>query len=125
MLGTITGRLVRDAEVKTVNTKDGDKSVCEFSIAANNRYGAKTEASFYNCSLWGAKGEAVAKYHKKGDFITVNGYLEQEEYEKDGDKKRVWKFYAISFEFCKSGDGKASESNQIDSTPTDTDDIPF
>lgn len=75
MLGTITGRLVRDAEVKTVNTKDGDKSVCEFSIAANNRYGAKTEASFYNCSLWGAKIQRRASSQAETRFGSVRPTL--------------------------------------------------
>lgn len=127
MLGVIHGRLTRDPEIKDYKNKDGqDGQLCNFTVAADNRYGNKTDASFYNCTVFGKRAAAVKKFLNKGSEIVVTGYHEQEEYQdKNGDNKRTWRFSVIDFDFC----GKKAEGNKSDAPegfePVDDGDIPF
>lgn len=87
----LSGNLVRDPEVRY--TPQG-QAVCEFTIATNKRWttesGEKKEAvTFVGCVCWGAKGEAFAKFHKKGQRALIEGELCQETWEdKETGKKR-------------------------------------
>jgi single-strand DNA-binding protein len=87
----VSGNLARDPEVKY--TPKGT-AVVEFTIASNKRWtteaGEKKEAvTFVGCVCWGAKGEAFAKYHRKGQRALIEGELCQETWEdKETGKKR-------------------------------------
>lgn len=87
----LSGNLVRDPEVRY--TPQG-KAVCEFSIASKKRWvtesGEKREkANFVGCVCWGAKGEAFANHHRKGQRALIEGELDQETWEdKETRKKR-------------------------------------
>lgn len=72
---TIAGNVVRDAETRT--TQGGDK-VCNFSVAVNDR---QNNATFFGCSLWGKRGDALCQYLTKGTPVTVIGDFSTREYE--------------------------------------------
>lgn len=117
------GRLVRDPELKT-GTKDGkDWSKADFTIAVNNSY-PKTDASFYPCTIFGKRAEALCKFFKKGSEIVVYGEFEQEHWEKDGEKKSMWKLNATNFDFCGKG-GAAESDTSIEAEPSGGEDLPF
>lgn len=124
----VHGRITRDPELSQVNTKDGKKAVCKFSVAENKWFGE--DASFYDCQAWGKQGEAIEKFFKKGKEIVVYGNHEQEPYkDKEGKVKRPWRLNVSRFEFCgsKSDDQAAhipagfQEMDEED----DPDSIPF
>lgn len=69
---TIAGRLTRDAEVR--NTTAGDQ-VTGFSVAVDERAGREKSTLFFDCSIWGSRGEKLAQYLTKGSSITVSGDL--------------------------------------------------
>ena len=126
MIGTIHGRLTRDPEVrKFVTQACEDGQVCNFTVAADNRFGAKTEASFYPCSVFGKRASTIEKYFRKGSEIVVVGHLEQDEYESNGEKKRTWKMHVIDFDFCGSGKGKAEQDQPAPGFSSTDEDIPF
>ena len=77
---TLRGRLTRDPEAKQV----GDKTVVAFSLAVNG-YGEKV--SFLDVEAWGKTAEVVEAYAGKGKLVTVTGRLEQQRWEKDGQKR--------------------------------------
>lgn len=80
----ISGRIGRDAEVRTV----GDGSVCNFSIAENIGFGANKKTQWWACALWGTRGEKLAPYLAKGTAVTVCGEVSVREYTtKDGTPK--------------------------------------
>jgi len=83
----LIGRLTRDAELKHLNT---GTAICIFFIAVNRsvKRGDKweDEASFFDVSLFGKQGEAVAQYLTKGQQVAVAGELKQDRWEKDGQK---------------------------------------
>lgn len=72
---TIAGNIGRDAEVRT--TQGGDK-VAGFSVAVSDR---NKNTTWFDCSLWGKRGEALAQYLTKGAKIAVTGDLTIREHE--------------------------------------------
>ena len=85
---TIVGRLTRDAELKTTNS---GVAICNFSIA-NGRSRKKgdewvEETSFFDAFLIGRRAEALHKYLVKGKQVGIAGSLQQDRWEKDGQKR--------------------------------------
>lgn len=79
----LVGRLTKDPELKTTST---GKSVCPFTLAIDKGYG-KEGANFIDCEAWGKTAEFVANYLKKGRQALVGGRLDQQVWEKDGQKR--------------------------------------
>jgi single-strand DNA-binding protein len=75
---TFTGRLTKDAESKLV----GEVEVGRYAIAVNGR---KDRVMFLDCDHWRPGG--VLEYLTKGTQVCVSGDLEQQSWEKDGQKK--------------------------------------
>ena len=69
----IAGTVGRDAELR--QTQGGD-AVLSFSLAVDNgkdRDGNKRDATWYDCSLWGKRANALASHINKGEKLTVTG----------------------------------------------------
>jgi single-strand DNA-binding protein len=74
-LKTFRGFISKDPEIRYNN--DG-KSVTTFSLPLKKS--KDDEATWLNCEAWGRLSEVIAETYHKGDSITVQGYLKQEEY---------------------------------------------
>lgn len=74
---TLAGRLTRDAQSSTV----GSETVTNFSIAVDDRASREKTTLFFDCTLWGKRGEALSKYLTKGTSITVSGDFGKREHE--------------------------------------------
>lgn len=85
---TIIGNLVKDAELKYTNT---GTPITALTIAVNRsvKKGDQwtEEASFFDVSLWGKRGESLNQYLIKGTKIAVSGSLKQDRWEQDGQKR--------------------------------------
>lgn len=69
----IAGTVGRDAELR--QTQNGD-AVLGFSLAVDNgkdAQGNKREATWFDCSIWGKRAQALAAHIRKGDKLTVTG----------------------------------------------------
>jgi single-strand DNA-binding protein len=78
---TITGRLVKDAEIKFL---ESGNSVASFTVVHDVLDREKQKVGmFFDCSVWGKRAEVVAEYFKKGGTVSVVGKLEPV-YVKDG-----------------------------------------
>lgn len=75
---TIAGRITRDAVSR--NTQQGDK-VTGFSVAVDDGFGQNKRAIFFDCSLWGKRGDSLAQHLTKGSQVTVSGDLSTREHE--------------------------------------------
>ena len=62
---TITGRLVRDPEMKTL--PNGTEK-CRFTVAVDRRHkkDQPAKADFFDCDAWSATGAFVNNWFKKG-----------------------------------------------------------
>lgn len=81
---TIAGNLTKDAEVRYLPNGD---AVASFGIADNQ--GKDKPAIFWNASLFGKRGEALAQYLTKGSPVTVAGSVTEREWtDKEGNKRK-------------------------------------
>ena len=81
----ITGRLTKDAELKT--TANGN-TVLKFSVANNTGYGDNKRVTFFNCDLWGKQAESLAQYLTKGKQVALSGEVSLREYSTDSGKRQ-------------------------------------
>ena len=106
---TVAGHLGRDAVTKEV----GSSSVTEFSVAVTTKRKQEETTTWYNCALWGTRGENLAQYLTKGTAVIVGGEFYARPYKtKDGDERLSLDLNVSSFGFA----GKAGEKEE---TPAD------
>lgn len=103
---TLMGRIVRDPELKTL---DSGVSVASFTIACERDFGGdEKKVDFVDCKAWRKTGEFISKYFNKGRMIVVDGRLELRDWtDKDGNKRRNAEINVASTYF---GDSKKDGS---------------
>jgi single-strand DNA-binding protein len=109
----ITGNLTKDPELRSLPS---GTAVCDLRVACNTRRKDGEEwvdkPNFFNVTVWGGQGEAVARHLTKGRGVAVDGRLEWREYEaQDGSKRQVVDIIADSVQFLSNGNG-AGESEE-------------
>ena len=84
------GRLTRDISERDFGYTTGGTARLNLSIAVNRsekRNGAWTDSvSFFDVTVWGKIAENIKACLYKGKRIAVDGYLDQQRWEKDGVK---------------------------------------
>jgi single-strand DNA-binding protein len=75
---TLFGNVGKQPEPRT--TQSGQK-VCGFSLAVNDGFGDNKRTLWFDCSVWGKRGEAIATNVNKGDRLCVTGDFSTREYE--------------------------------------------
>ena len=119
----IVGRLGKEPELKDV----GQSQVCKFSVATSEKWtdknGQKQERTeWHNIVVWGKLADICGTYLKKGSEVYIEGKLQTESYEKDGQKKYITNIVAATVQFIGGGSGGgASEGGNYASD----EDIPF
>ena len=74
---TVAGRLGKDAELRQA----GQSNVCSFSVAGDTGVGNNKQSHWFNCSLWGAQGQALQPYLVKGQEVVIVGEFSEREYQ--------------------------------------------
>jgi single-strand DNA-binding protein len=67
---TIAGKLGKDAELRS--TQNGDK-LASFSVAVDDGYGQNKRTLWFDCTIFGKRGETLAPMLSKGTPVTVSG----------------------------------------------------
>lgn len=75
---TIAGNIGKDAVTRT--TPNGDK-VTSWSVAVEERNGQDKRSIWFDCTLWGKRGESLAQYLTKGGKVAVSGELSTRDHE--------------------------------------------
>lgn len=104
---TIIGNLTRDPQIRTVNTANGDVSVCSFGVAVNRRKnaGQQEQADFFNVTAWRQLGEACSRYLAKGRKVCVCGPVSVRTYQaQDGSTRASLEVTAEEVGFLSSRD---------------------
>ena len=118
----LIGNLTRDPEVRY--TPKG-MAVADLGLATNRTYRTdsgeeKEEVCFVNLVVWGKQAEAAGKYLKKGRSVFVEGRLQFEQWEKNGEKRTTLKVVCERLQFLGSpnrapggaeGEGGASSTS--------------
>ena len=122
----LCGNLSRDPELR--QTPSG-KSVCQLGVAIGTAYKDASgewveKPNFFDVIVWGAQGEACARYLTKGSQVVVSGRLDQSTWEaQDGSKRSKVQVIANSVVFPSRGSQGAEKAQR----PLDNEDdsIPF
>ena len=95
----IKGRLTRDPELKTGGS---GTEYCRISVAVDRRGGKEKITDFFDCTSFGKTAAAMNQYLSKGREVLIEGRMESNSYEKDGQKRKNWGLMVDTFEFCGS-----------------------
>ena len=120
----LTGRLTRDAELSFLPSVGIPK--INFSLAVERNYQKdknNKKVDFINCEMLGKHTENLCQYITKGKAILVEGELNIEQYEKDGEKRSYTKVKVDKLEFLSSSNNEQREINNFKEISND--DIPF
>lgn len=84
----LLGNLTKDPELRHIPS---GTAVCDMRLAVSESYrnkdGETVESTvFIDVAAWGRQAETCAQYMKKGSSILVEGRLQMDEWEKDGQK---------------------------------------
>jgi len=74
---TIAGNIGKDAATRNA----GGTPVTGWSVAVEERNGQDKRTLWFDCSLWGTRGEKLAQYLSKGTRVAVSGDLSTREHE--------------------------------------------
>ncbi|MDR2957902.1 MAG: single-stranded DNA-binding protein [Coriobacteriales bacterium] len=135
----ITGNLTRDPELRA--TPSG-AAVLSFGVAVNDRRrNASTGewenyANFVDCSIFGARADALSRILTKGMKVAIEGKLRYSSWEKDGQRRSKLDITVEEIEFMtRSSDNSSvthsvTEVSEIDIPPAPEitvydEDIPF
>lgn len=114
----LMGNLARDPELR--NTASG-AAVCSFGLAVNRKFKQgddwKTEACFVDVTVWAKQAENCAKYLNKGSLVFLEGRLNYQTWEADGQKRNKLEVVANNVQFLGQKSGETA--------PTNNDEIPF
>lgn len=72
----INGNLINDVEIKTIQGKDGEVTVANFTLFRKMGKDGEKKKEYINCNVYGEKAE-ITKDFEKGDFIHVYGYYKE------------------------------------------------
>ncbi len=128
----ISGRLVRDAELSYIASTATPKM--NFSMAVERNYQKdknNKKVDFINCEMIGKHTENLCQYVTKGKQILVEGELNIDNYEKDGEKRSFTKVKVDRLEFLGGNSNTNTENKQGNEYKVeefndfDEDEIPF
>ena len=74
---TLAGNIGKDAELR--QTQSGDP-VCSFNVAVTDPRD-KENTTWFTCTLWGKRAQALSQYLTKGSKLALTGDLSTREYE--------------------------------------------
>ena len=121
----LTGRLVRDAELGYMPIVGVPK--LSFTLAVERNYQKdknNKKVDFINCEQLGKHVENLCQYVTKGKQILVEGELNIDNYEKDGEKRSFTKVKVDRLEFLGSATTE-KKTNADTLEEVDNDEIPF
>ena len=97
----LMGNITRDPQLKYLPS---NTPVVEFGLAVNRKFKRQDgspgeEVMFVDCNAFARTAEVINQYFHKGDPIFIEGRLQLDTWEKDGQKRSKHKVFIESFEF--------------------------
>ena len=110
----ISGNLTRDPELRSTA---GGTSVLGFGVAVNDRRKNQQTGDWEDypnvieCTMFGARADALNKYLSKGTKVTIEGKLRWSQWERDGQKRSKIEVIVDELEFMSSRNSDAQYSS--------------
>lgn len=114
----LIGRLTKEPELRF--TQNGSPH-CTFTLAVDRISGKDTEktADFINCQVWGSQAENFAKYMDRGRQVAVEGRIQVDSMERDGQRSWYTKVVCQRIEYlggAKDGSDKQEKQPKLADT---------
>ena len=91
----------------------GDKTIIQVSVAVSDGYGDNKKTHFLPVTFFGKTADTILQYEKVGNPITIEGRIQQNNYEKkDGEKVYGLRIIGDRFEFVNGGKGKKEKQEE-------------
>lgn len=111
---SVTGRLTKDAEFKTVGTNG--KLLLTLDVAVNTGFGDSKQTLFMKVNMWGDRGEKIVSFLKKGTLVAVSGQLSVNTWTgKDGEQRQDLVITTYNLDFYNMSQSDSSGYRQPDS----------
>ena len=124
---SIQARLVENPSVGQTNS---GTDYANFRIAWSEKIKERENKLFLDCKAFGSTAKFIGQYFSKGQEILVEGKLNTEEWEKDGQKRSKIALMVTGVHFC--GSKKEGVTAQAEApaqeggfTAVETDELPF
>ena len=119
----LIGYLGRDPETRFTST---GKPVAKFSVAVTDRWRGtegepKERTDWFNIEAWGRLGEICQEYLRKGSLVYLEGRLQTDRYEQEGETRYFTKMVLSGMQML---DRKADDEEHIP-PPPEEDEFPF
>lgn len=116
---TLVGNLGADPELQVTQT---GLAICKLRMATTEKWttdsGEKKERTdWHQIVSFGKQGENIAKFLSKGSACLVEGKLQTDQYEKDGEKRYATKVVAQNVVFLGSPNGERTNSSASNPAP--------
>lgn len=114
----LIGRLTKEPELRF--TQNGSPH-CTFTLAVDRISGKDTEktADFINCQVWGSQAENFCKYMDKGRQVAIEGRIQVDSMERDGQRSWYTKVVCQRIEYlggAKDGSDKQEKQPKLTDT---------
>ena len=133
---TLIGRIGKDPETRYL---PNGTAITDLSLATSRRWTdkqtneRKEETQWHNLVFFGKLAETAGKYVKKGDQLAIEGEIEYQQWEKDGEKKYRTVIRCQGLELLGGKQNQSTDSNKATAKPEPQaqnhddfdDDIPF
>jgi single-strand DNA-binding protein len=110
----LRGNLTRTPELRHT---PGGVAVCDCGLAQNERYKnqsgeVKERVLFVDFTVWGKQAESLAKHMDKGSPVIIEGALQLDQWEHNGEKRQKIVIRASRVEFLHRAPGKPEPSDE-------------
>ena len=104
---TLIGAVGQDPEVRF---SQAGLCIASFSLATSEKRKDKEEVTqWHNCVCFGKLGEIVQQYVTKGAKLYLDGAIQYQQYDKDGEKRYATKIIVNDLSMLSQAQGQASQ----------------
>ena len=118
----IMGHAGREPELRHTNN---GTAVANFSIATQHKIGDRESTEWHEIVAWKGWAEVSAKTIRKGSLVYVEGRIETQEWEKDGQKRRKTVIQANRVYHLRDAHSSGKPEAAQTTISGDDDDLPF
>lgn len=115
----LIGRLGADPTSRTV----GENTKAEFNLSVLS-FRSEEKANWVRVNIWGKRADTALEYLKKGMLVSVSGRIQNDNWEKDGEKHSMTYVVADDFQMLGSKGEKPSSDSEpvavVTKSPTPT-----
>lgn len=122
----IIGNLTHDPQLRTVNTQNGQQSVCDLDVAVNRTVRGKKITDYFRATCWGKQAENACKYLSRGRKVAISGPVTARPYMgNDGKPKASLEIAPDELEYLGGRNDAGGAPPEDNFVPVDDEELPW